>query len=99
MEVPRPGVDLVANLAITHVGADAGHDAGHVVTEHEWRLVSQQQLELAVADHPVQRVDSGRTNPNEDVARTDRGFRYMGGAEATLAVLRNDECVHLIGAA
>ena len=62
-QVARAGVDLVAYLEVAYGGADAGHHAGDVVAEHERGLVLQQPLELAVADHLVQRVDARRRSP------------------------------------
>src|SRR2546428_1929440 len=81
-QVARSGVDLVADLVVPHVGPDPRHDARDVVSEHERRLVLQEQLELTVAYHLVQRVDAGSTHPDEDVTGPDGGTQYFGGAEA-----------------
>ena len=94
-QVAGSGVDLVADLEVRDVGPDLGHDAGDVVAEHERRLVLQELLELAVADHLVQRVDAGRAHPDQDVTAADVGLGYVGGAEAVLAVLLDDECLHV----
>jgi hypothetical protein len=92
--VTGTGVDLVADLVIPHVGPDPHHDTRDVVSEHERQLVLQEQLELAVAYHLVQRVDAGGTNPHQDVTRSDGGIRHLGAAEAVFAIFLADECFH-----
>src|SRR5881628_3056016 len=93
-QVAGSGVDLVADLVVPHVGPDPRHDACDVVSEHERRLVLQEQLELAVAYHLVQRVDAGSTHPDKDVAGPDGGVWHLGGAEAALTISFDDECLH-----
>src|SRR5881397_1330142 len=93
-QVAGPGVDLIADLVVPHVGPDPRHDARDVVSEDERRLVLQEQPELAVAYHLVERVDTGSTHPDKDVARPDRGVWHLGGAEAALAILLDNECLH-----
>src|SRR4051794_26023605 len=56
-QVVGAGVDLVAYLEGAYGRADPGHHAGGVVAEYERGPVLQEPLELAVADHLVQRVD------------------------------------------
>jgi hypothetical protein len=62
------------------------------VSEHERRLVLQEQLELAVADHLVERVDAGSAHPDQNVTRPDTGLRDLGGTQAVLAISLDDEC-------
>jgi hypothetical protein len=64
------------------------------VSEHERCLVLQEKLELAVAYHPVQRVDAGSTHSNEYVTGPDGGVRRVCGAQAILAVFPDDEGLH-----
>ena len=77
-QVARSGVDLVADLEAADVGADLGDDAGEVVAEDERPLVLDELLELAVADHLVQRVDAGRPDVDQDVAGPDGRQRDVG---------------------
>ena len=70
------------------------HHAGDVVAEHERGLVLQEPLELAVADHLVQRVDAGGAHLDQHVSVADLGLGYVGGAESVLAVVLDDECLH-----
>src|SRR6266581_5264526 len=93
-QVAGSGVDLVADLVVPHVGPDPRHDARDVVSEHERRLVLQEQLELAVAYHLVQRVDAGSAHPDKHVAGPDGRVWRFGGAEAALAILLDNECLH-----
>ena len=59
---------LVADGEAADVGADLGDHTGDVVAEHEGRLVLEELLELAVADHAVQRVDARCAHLDENVA-------------------------------
>src|SRR5207244_1402082 len=70
-EVARARVDLVADLEPADGGADLRHHPGEIVAEHERLLVSQELLELAVADHLVQRVDARRADLDQDVTVAD----------------------------
>src|SRR5207253_10174736 len=93
-QVARSGVDLIAGLVVRHVGPDPRHDARHVVSEHERCLVLQEEPELAVAYHLVQRVDAGSTHPDEDVTGPDGGIGHLCGAETAFAIFLDDECLH-----
>ena len=93
-QVAGASVDLVADLEVAYGGADPGHHAGDVVAEHERGLVLQEPLELAVADHRVQRVDAGGAHLDQHVTVADLGLGYVGGAESVLAVVLDDECLH-----
>ncbi len=73
-QVAGAGVDLVAYLEVAYRGADPGHHAGAVVAEHERGLVLQQPLELAGADHLVQRVDASGAHLDQHVTVADRGL-------------------------
>jgi hypothetical protein len=46
-QVTWSGIDLIADLEL-RVGSGLGHDASDVMAEHEWPLVPQEQLELAI---------------------------------------------------
>ena len=83
-QVAGSGVDFVADLVVPHAGADPHHDAREIVSEHERRLVLQKQLEFAVANQLVQRVDAGGTHSDQDVAGSDGGIWHLGGTEAAL---------------
>jgi hypothetical protein len=85
---------LVADLEVAYGGADPGHHAGDVVTEHERCPVLQELLELAVADHLVQRVEAGVAHLDRHVTVANVGLRYVGGAQSVLAVPLDDECLH-----
>ena len=93
-QVAGASVDLVAYLEVAYGRADPGHHAGDVVAEHERGLVLQEPLELAVADHLVQRVDAGGAHLDQHVTVADLGLGYVGGAESVLAVVLDDECLH-----
>ena len=93
-QVAGASVDLVADLEVAHGGADPGHHAGDVVAEHERGPVLQQPLELAVADHRVQRVDAGGAHLDQHVTVADLGLGDVGGAQSVLAVVLDDECLH-----
>ena len=93
-QIARARVDLVADGEVTDVRADLGHHSGDVVAEHEGLLVLQKLLELTVADHLVQWIDAGRNDSHQDVGVADLRLGYVGGAQAVLAVLRDDECLH-----
>src|SRR5215218_4307094 len=93
-QVAGAGVDLVGYLEVAYDGADPGHHAGDVVAEHERGPVLQEPLELAVADHLVQRVDAGGTDLDQHVTVADLGLGYVGGGESVLAVVLDDECLH-----
>ena len=93
-QVAGAGVDLVADLEVAYGGADPGHHAGDVVAEHERGPVLQEPLELAVADHLVQRVDAGGAHLDQHVTVADLGLGYVGGAESVLAVVLDDERLH-----
>src|SRR5437667_1245664 len=80
-QVAGSGVDLVADLEGPDIGADARHGACDIVSEHERGLVLQELLELAVADHLVQRVDAGSTYLDQDVTGPEGGFGHVGRAE------------------
>ena len=72
-KVAGTGVHLVTDGEAADVGADLGDHAGHVVAEHEGRLVLQELFELAVADHAVQRVDTRRAHLDENVSAPGSG--------------------------
>lgn len=93
-EVARPGVDLVAHGEAADVGTHLRDDAGDVVAEGERALVLDELLELAVADHLVERVDARRAYVDEDVAGTDRGSGHLRGCQTVGAVVGDDECLH-----
>jgi hypothetical protein len=93
-QVAGSGIDLVADLVVPHAGPDPRHDTRDVVPQHERRPVLQEPLELAVADHPVQRVDAGGTHPDQDVTGPDGGIWHLDGAEAAFAIFLDDECLH-----
>ena len=95
-QVAGSRVDLVADCVVRYLGPDLRHDSGEVVSEHERRPVLQHRLELAVADHLVQGVDTGGAlTPDQDITRPDRGLGHLGGAEAALAISLDDECLHV----
>ena len=48
-------------------------------------------LELAVADHLVQRVDASGAHLDQHVTLADLRLGYVGGAQSVLAVLLDDE--------
>src|SRR3954453_5115219 len=93
-QVAGASVDLVAYLEVAYGRADPGHRAGAVVPEHERGPVLQEALELAVADHLVQRVDAGGAHLDQHVAVADLGLGYVGDAESVPAVVLDDECLH-----
>jgi len=93
-QVAGASVDLVAYLEVAYGRADPGHHARDVVAEHERGLVLQEPLELAVADHRVQRVDAGGAHLDQHVTVADRGLGYVGGAKSIVAVPLDDECLH-----
>ena len=93
-QVAGAGVDLVAYLEVAYGRADPGHHAGDVVAEHERGPVLQEPLELAVADHLVQRVDAGGAHLDQHVTVAELGLGYVGGAESVLAVVLDDERLH-----
>ena len=93
-QVTRAGVHLVADLEVAHVGAHLGDHSGDVVTEDERRLVLQELLELAVADHLVQRVDAGRSDVDEHVPWAHRGDRDVAQLERAGAVAGDGEGFH-----
>jgi hypothetical protein len=93
-QVAGAGVDLIAYLEVAYGRTDPGHHAGNVVTEHERSPVLQKLLELAVADHLVERVDAGGAHLDQHVTVADLRLRYLGGAQAVFAVLLDDECLH-----
>jgi hypothetical protein len=93
-QVAGASVDLVADLEVAYGRTDPGHHAGDVVAEHERRLVLQEPLELAVADHLVQRVDAGGAHLDQHVTLADLGLGYFGGADSVRAVVLDDECLH-----
>src|SRR5215212_2761929 len=78
-QVAGTGVDLIAYLEAPYGGADPGYHAGNVVAEHERRPVLQEPLELAVADHLVQRVDAGGAHLDQNVTVADLRPAYVGG--------------------
>jgi hypothetical protein len=88
-------IHLVADLEVADGRTDLGHHTGDVVADHDGGLVFQQLLELTVADHLVQWVDAGRAHPDQDVTAANLRFGNLGGAETVLAVLRDDECLHV----
>jgi len=79
-------VDLVAHGEAGHGRSDAGHDAGEVVAEDEWRLVGEEQLELPVADLCVKHVHAGRVDLDKHVAVVDRRFRDLADLHRTLVL-------------
>ena len=93
-QVAGAGVDLIAYPEVGYRGPDPSHHAGNVVAEHERGPVPQELLELAVADHLVQRVDAGGAHLDQHVTVTDLRLGHLGGAQPVLAVLLHDECLH-----
>ncbi len=94
-QVIRPGVDLVARLELANAGSDTNHDAGHVVSEHEWRAVRQDELELAVSHLGVDEVDGGRVDLDQHLVGTQPRFRHVAGPQLLpLAVAVHDEGFH-----
>src|SRR5438132_11507508 len=89
-QVAGSRVDLVADLEVPDLGPDPRHDTRDVVSEYERRLVLQEQLELAVAHHLVQRVDAGSTHPDQDVTGPDDPIGHFRGAQAAFAIARDD---------
>jgi hypothetical protein len=63
------------------------------VAEHERAPVFQEPLELAVADHRVQRVDARGTHLDQHVTIADLGLGYIGSTESVLAISLDDEIV------
>jgi hypothetical protein len=93
-QVAGASVDLIGYLEVAYGGADPAHHAGDVVAEHKRSPVLQEPLELAVADHFVQRVDAGGAHLDQHVTVADLRLGYVGGAKSVLAVLLDDECLH-----
>ena len=83
-QVAGARVDLVADLERADGAADLRHHAGDVVAEHERLLVLDELLELAVADHLVQRVDACRADLDQHVTVADLRLGDVGGAEPSL---------------
>ena len=54
--VSRPRVDFVAGLESMHSRSDPDHDPGHVMAQHEWQVIRQNALELAISDFGIQQV-------------------------------------------
>src|SRR4029434_10563447 len=67
-QVAGAGVDLIAYPEVAYGRTNPGHHAGNVVAEHERGPVLQQLLELAVADHLVQRVNARGAHLDHHVA-------------------------------
>jgi hypothetical protein len=93
-QVAGASVDLVAYLKVAYGRADPGHHAGDVMAQHERGLVLQEPLELAVADHLVQRVDAGGAHLDQHVTVADLRLGYVGAAQSVLAVVLDDERLH-----
>src|SRR5829696_9253473 len=81
--VARSRVDLVAHGEARHGRPDAGDDTGEVVAEEEWRLVGEEQLELAVADLCVKHVHAGRVDLDQHVVVADRRLRDLAELHRT----------------
>src|SRR5215212_3967254 len=93
-QVAGAGVDLIAHLEVAYGGADPGHHPGDIVAKHERGPVLQELFELAVADHLVERVDTGGAHLDQHVTVADLRLGYLGGANSVRAVLLDDECLH-----
>jgi hypothetical protein len=65
--VVRPRVDLIAGLEAAHARTDTHHHAGEIIAQNQRHFVRQQQLELAIPDLIVQRIDAGSVNLHQDV--------------------------------
>src|SRR6188474_1868523 len=93
-QVARSGIDLVADLVVTHISPDPRHNAGQIVSQHERRSVLEEPLELAVAYHLVERVDAGSTHADQDITGADGGIWQLSSAKAIFPVPLDDECLH-----
>jgi hypothetical protein len=67
---PGPAEYRVAGLQAGDAGADRLDDSGEVVPHRPGKGAAGHQLHLAVADLPVQRVGSRRTDADENLIRT-----------------------------
>ena len=93
--VARTGVDLIPCLEAAHIPADAHNGSGQIVAKDERRLVGQEQLELAVPDLAVQKVDRGGLNAHQNIIRANLRFRHVGQTErALLLVFVDDKGFH-----
>ncbi len=72
-------IHLVADLEVTDWSHRSGPPTRDIVTNHEWRLVLQQLLELTVADHLVQRVDLAALTRTRTSLAADLRFGNLGG--------------------
>ena len=89
-----PGVHLIARLEALHPGGGSKHDAGHLIAQDERQSIRQKELELAVSDLRVERVDAGGVDLDQDVVRPQLGFGHLAEAAACLAVAIDDERLH-----
>ena len=57
--VVRPRIDFIARLEAAHARTDTHHHAGQIIAQNQRHFIRQQQLELAIPDFIVQRIDAG----------------------------------------
>ncbi len=90
-----PRIHLVAGLEALHLGPDADHDPRQVVAQHQRKTIGQDELELAVADLGVQRIQAGRVDGDQHVALAQLRLRHLAQAQgAALRIAVEKEGFH-----
>ena len=79
-EVPRAGIDLVADLEAAYGRADLDDGPSDVVTKDEGWTVRQENLELAIPDLGIERIDGCGMDAHEDVGVLNPRILPLGEA-------------------
>jgi hypothetical protein len=89
----RTRVDLVARLEPLDPGSDPDDDAGQVISEDQRQPVGQKELEVAVPDPRIERVDAGGVDPDQDVVLPHLRLRRLAQPRGALVAV-NEICLH-----
>jgi hypothetical protein len=88
-------IDLVAGLESTHSRSDPDYDPGHVMAQNEWQAIRQNELEIAVSDFGIQKVDTSGVNLDQDVILAHlRVWLFASAHTVGASVTIEDECPH-----
>jgi hypothetical protein len=87
--------DLVAFFELRHAGAHFRHDARHVPTGNQWKLVLDELFEITGAHFPIERVHASGVNPDEHFAVFySWPWRIFVPQDFRSAVIVNSNCLH-----
>src|SRR5204863_9407227 len=93
--VSQPCIDFVAGRESTHSRSDADNDPGDIMAQNERQGIPQNELEVAVSDFGIQKVDTSGVNLDQDVILPQLRVWHLASPHTVGAsVTIEDECLH-----